>query len=84
MFQSLLLGQLLPGFGGRSLSWGCHLLLQEWAAQNQVVVPHKEGRVNASQLYKGGDEDAPTNILQVQAGPLGLCRRACRLSTVSR
>ena len=44
-------------------------LEQEWASQNQVNVPQKEGRVNASQLYKGGDEDAPTNILQV--------RRAC-------
>ena len=40
-------------------------LPQEWASRNQVVVPQKEGRVNASQLYKGGDEDAPTNILQV-------------------
>ena len=47
---------------------------QEWASQNQVVVPHKEGRVNASQLYKGGDEDAPTNILQARIAPaLGVC-----------
>lgn len=45
--------------------------LQEWASQNHVAVPHKEGRVNASQLYKGGDDDLRTNILQVslQATP---------------
>ena len=39
---------------------------QEWASSNQVTVPHKENRVNASQLYKGGDEETPNNILQVR------------------
>ena len=39
--------------------------LQEWAASNQVTVPHKENRVNAAALYKGGDEETPNNILQV-------------------
>ena len=38
---------------------------QEWAAHNGVPVPHKEGRMNNSLLYKGGEEDTPTNILQV-------------------
>ena len=41
---------------------------QEWAANNGVPVPHKEGRVNNSLLYKGMEEDTPTNILQVQSG----------------
>ena len=40
--------------------------VQEWAAHNGVPVPHKEGRVNNSLLYKGMEEDTPTNILQVQ------------------
>ena len=40
---------------------------QEWAAHNGVPVPHKEGRVNNSLLYKGMEEDTPTNILQVQS-----------------
>ena len=40
-------------------------MLQEWAAHNGVPVPHKEGRMNNSLLYKGGEEDTPTNILQV-------------------
>lgn len=31
-----------------------------------MVVPQKENRVNASQLYKGGDEETPNNILQVR------------------
>ena len=43
-------------------------MLQEWAAHNGVPVPHKEGRVNNSLLYKGGEEDTPTNILQVGIG----------------
>ncbi len=41
------------------------MVLQEWASHNGVPVPHKEGRVNNSLLYKGGEEDTPTNILQV-------------------
>ena len=40
---------------------------QEWAAHNGVPVPHKEGRVNNSLLYKGMEEDTPTNILQVHS-----------------
>lgn len=43
----------------------CLPAFQEWAASNSVPVPHKEGRVNNSLLYKGGEEDTPTNILQV-------------------
>lgn len=43
-------------------------MLQEWAAHNGVPVPHKEGRMNNSLLYKGGEEDNPTNILQVGIG----------------
>lgn len=45
---------------------------QEWAAHNGVPVPHKEGRVNNSLLYKGGEEDTPTNILQA-CTPLEAC-----------
>ena len=48
----------------RLLMLGFHSA-QEWAAHNGVPVPHKEGRVNSSLLYKGGEEDTPTNILQV-------------------
>ena len=42
-----------------------------------MVVPQKEGRVNASQLYKGGDEDAPTNILQARAAAAAGTTHAC-------
>lgn len=51
-----------------SLLTASDAVLQEWAAHNGVPVPHKEGRVNNSLLYKGGEEDTPTNILQVGIG----------------
>ncbi len=43
------------------------LLFRSGQHHNSVPVPHKEGRVNNSLLYKGGEEDTPTNILQVCA-----------------
>ena len=37
---------------------------QEWASQNEIVVPHRENRPNAAMLYKFEEDQHPTNILQ--------------------
>lgn len=45
------------------------LFVQEWASQNEIVVPHRENRPNAAMLYKF-EEDHPTNILQARMSTL--------------
>jgi len=69
---------------------------QEWAGQNEIVVPHRENRPNAAMLYKF-EEDHPTNILQARRRPAARARpypplrfpqardgaRACRATTRS-
>lgn len=39
---------------------------QEWASQNEIVVPHRENRPNAAMLYKFEEDQHPTNILQAR------------------
>ena len=40
--------------------------VQEWASQNEIVVPHRENRPNAAMLYKFEEDQHPTNILQAR------------------
>ena len=54
---------------------------QEWASQNEIVVPHRENRPNAATLYKFEEDQHPTNILQARCLCDAVAWRICCSAT---